>query len=142
MLRPGAQIAQMPRQMRWVGFSKILPRCGTHWQIPRARQHGIGTAVAPHHGRKPESLTRAWYAGDSRRFPEGRSRFLNFVWREAMAGEGVEVLTWLTGNFAGPTSPLSLFLSMVREPRLPDRGPGGRTARAQDGGKRWGGGSS
>lgn len=33
-----------------------------------------------------------------------------------MAGERVEVLTWLTGNFESPTAPLALCFSMVREP--------------------------
>ena len=110
----------------------------TRWR----RQPGIGTAIVPHHGRKSERLTRAWYAGDSRRFPEGWSRCLNFVWREAMAGEGVEVLSWLTGNFESPTSPPSLFFSMVREPNQTARLQRARTSRAQEGGRGWGGGGS
>lgn len=61
----------------------MRPQTGRFGGPGRTRQPGIGTAVVPHHGRKSESLTRAWYAGDSRRFPEGRPRCLNFVWREA-----------------------------------------------------------
>lgn len=83
---PGAQIAQMPRQMGWI------PQDSAPMRHSLADSEGVpawdrNSCCAPHHGRKCESLTRAWYAGDSRRFPEGRSRWLNFVWREAEAGE-------------------------------------------------------
>src|SRR4051812_32589578 len=95
-------MAQTPSQR---GVDSLDPALGGRFR---------GTArptVVIHHGRKSESLTRAWYAGGSRRFPEGRpSPPPTVVWDPCLAGgrgyRGVEVLTWLTSNFSSPTSTL------------------------------------